>query len=108
MRAATVKINSKRFMALYLLTSRAPLVLASLLNIRHQNRQYYCNSVPGLTKCHRVQTLFVIGVTITLVTSCWMRVFSLFPICFSQQLGAINPALLLPPSYKEGRDFGYR
>src|SRR5215208_3913896 len=59
------------------------------------------------TKCHRVQTLFVIGVTITLVTSCWMRVFSLFPICFSQQLGAINPALLLPPSYKEGRAFGY-
>src|SRR5215208_3820829 len=59
------------------------------------------------TKCHRVQTLFVIGVTITLVTSCWMRVFSLFPICFSQQLGAINPALLLPPSYKEGRACGY-
>src|SRR5215216_134538 len=64
-------------------------------------------SVLGDTKCPRVQTLFVIGVTITLVTSCWMRVFSLFPICFSQQLDAINPALLLPPSYKEGRACGH-
>ena len=64
-------------------------------------------SVPGVTKCPRVQTFLVIGVTITLVTSCWMRAFlrafSLFPICFSQQLDTINPALLLPPSYKEGR-----
>src|SRR5215212_11576105 len=33
----------------------------------------------------------------------------LFPICSvsSQQLDAINPALLLPPSYKEGRACGH-
>jgi hypothetical protein len=35
-------------------------------------------SVPGLTKCHRAQTLFVIGVTITLVTSCWTEDYSSF------------------------------
>src|SRR5215216_7106417 len=39
-------------------------------------------SVPGVTKCPRVQIFLVIGVTITYVTSCWMRAFSLFPICF--------------------------
>src|SRR5918993_5526160 len=33
-------------------------------------------SVPGVTKCPGVQTLFVIGVTITLVTSCWTEDYS--------------------------------
>src|SRR5215207_9370869 len=42
-------------------------------------------SVPGVTKCHRVQTFLVIGVTIPLVSSCWMRAFSPFPICLSKQ-----------------------
>ena len=35
-------------------------------------------SVAGVTKCHRAQTLFVIGVTITLVTSCWTEDYSSF------------------------------
>src|SRR5215217_5285600 len=65
-------------------------------------------SVPGVTKCPRVQTFLVIGVAITLVTSYWRRLV-LFPSCSvsSQQLGAINPALLLPPSYMEGRACGH-
>src|SRR5215208_4995337 len=65
-------------------------------------------SVPGVTKCPRVQTFLVIGVAITLVTSYWRRLV-LFPSCSvsSQQLDAINPALLLPPSYKEGRECGH-
>ena len=43
-------------------------------------------SVPGDTKCHIVQILFVIGVTITLVTSCWARGVSFPPsVCCSKQ-----------------------
>ena len=35
-------------------------------------------SVAGVTKCPRAQTLFVIGVTIILVTSCWTEDYSSF------------------------------
>jgi hypothetical protein len=64
---------------------------------------------PEVTKCHIVQTLSVIGVIITLVTSCWTSAFRAPApaVPSSQQLAAFPPALLLPPSYKEGRDFGY-
>jgi len=70
-------------------------------------------SVSGVTKCYGVQTLFVIGVTITLVSSCWARAFPTPApaVPSSQQLGAINSAFLIitppPTRYKEGRDFGY-
>ena len=65
-------------------------------------------SVPGDTKCQRVQSLLVISATIALVTSYAGRWPSFFPVPAvpsSQQLDAISPALL-PPSNKEGQDFG--
>src|SRR5829696_5812131 len=51
-------------------------------------------SVPGVTKCPRVQTFLVISVTIILVTSCGTGVFpaSASAVPSSQQLDAINPA----------------
>ena len=67
-------------------------------------------SVPGDTKCHIVQILFVIGVTITLVTSCWARGVSFPPsVCCSKQPTTRRyfPGLIITPSYKEGRVFGY-
>src|SRR5829696_2854315 len=55
-------------------------------------------SVPGVSKCHRVQTFLVIGVTITLVTSCWMRVLSL-PQLFRKQptTRRYYPGLIITP-----------
>jgi hypothetical protein len=60
-------------------------------------------SVPGVTKRHRVQPLLLIGATITLVTSCWTRVFpTLAPaVPSSQQLAAIFPAFFLLPFPKK-------
>jgi hypothetical protein len=40
-----------------------------------KGRKPAARGVPGVTKCQRVQTLFVICVTVTLVTSWWARVF---------------------------------
>src|SRR5829696_3237054 len=53
-------------------------------------------SVPGVTKCHRVQTFLIIGVTITLVSSCWTRAFPAPAVPSSQQLVAISPGLISP------------
>jgi hypothetical protein len=63
-------------------------------------------SVPGVTKCHSVQTLLVIGVTIPLSASCWTRSFSAPAVPSGQQLDAISPGLITPLLVKEGRDFG--
>src|SRR5215212_8975190 len=54
---------------------------------------------PEVSKCHRVQTFLVIGVIITLVTSCWTSAFRAPApaVPSSQQLDAISPALLFTP-----------
>jgi hypothetical protein len=57
-------------------------------------------SVLSDTKCQGVQTLLVIGMTVTLVTSWWARDFLFSPpsvVQSSQQLDAISPAFPLPP-----------
>src|SRR5919112_2242899 len=50
-------------------------------------------------KCHKVQTLSVIGVIITLVTSCWTSAFRAPApaVPSSQQLAAISPGLIIIP-----------
>jgi hypothetical protein len=65
-----------------------------------EERKPAARGVPGVTKCQRVQTLFVICVTVTLVTSWWARVFLYRPpsvIPSSQQLDAIFPAFPYVP-----------
>jgi hypothetical protein len=69
-------------------------------------------SVLGDTKYQGVQTLLVIGVTVTLVTSCWARGVTLSsPPSVGpsgQQLDAIFPVFFpLLPLYQEGRGFDY-
>jgi hypothetical protein len=57
-------------------------------------------------KCHKVQTSSVIGVIITLVTSCWTSAFRAPApaVPRSQQLAAISPGLIIypPPTRKAG------
>src|SRR5215204_4338511 len=61
---------------------------------------------PEVSKCHRVQTFLVIGVIITLVTSCWTSAFRAPApaVPSSQQLAAISPGLIIypPPTRKAG------
>src|SRR5215204_2809782 len=66
-------------------------------------------SVLGLTKCHRVQTLFVISATITLVSSCCARAFPTPApaVPSSQQLAAISPGLIITPLLQGRPGFGY-
>jgi hypothetical protein len=54
---------------------------------------------PEVTKCHIVQTLSVIGVIITLVTSCWTSAFRAPApaVPSSQQLAAFSPGLIITP-----------
>src|SRR5215211_5945103 len=62
-------------------------------------------SVPRVTKCHRVQTQFVMGVTIIWAISCGLESSKLQLQLFqaANNWPLFPPALLLPPSYKEGR-----
>ena len=57
-------------------------------------------------KCHKVQSLSVIGVIIILVTSCWTSAFRAPApaVPSSQQLAAISPGLIIypPPTRKAG------
>ena len=60
--------------------------------------------MPGGTKCPRVQTLLVIGETITLVAGCRKGTPSSFPVSpNNQQPGAISrPYYFPPPTRKAG------